>query len=103
MNETFPLPSFSVPPLPSSPRVWHTLTENILCGGVYPDTLTSCVQLSERGWESYSTELQRPRLAHSAWASPQGLVLLGGYDNDNAELVTTTGTTILFTMDRNIR
>ena len=103
MNKTFPLPSFSLAPLPSSPRVWHTLTGNILCGGVYPGTLTSCVQLSERGWQNYSTELQRPRLAHSAWASPQGLVLLGGYGNDNAELVTSTGTTTLFTMDRNIR
>ena len=67
-KETFPLPA-----IPGSPRVWHTLTGNVLCGGVYPGTSTNCLELKEdgAGWQSYSsTKLHYSRLAHSAWDSP---------------------------------
>ena len=68
-NSTFPLPA-----IPSEPRVWHTLTGNVVCGGAYPDTSSSCLELKENGegWGPYSTRLQQPRLAHSSWDSPEG-------------------------------
>ena len=100
-NQTFNLPS-----VPLNPRVWHTLTGNVLCGGVYPDTDTSCLELTRNGngWQPYSTELQHPRLAHSSWDSPEGIVLLGGYySGDTTELVTRTNTSTKFTLNVNIR
>ena len=62
-----------LPSIPLNPRVWHTLTGNVLCGGVYPDTSSSCLELKENGegWGQYSTRLQQPRLAHSSWDSPE--------------------------------
>jgi len=99
-NETFPLPS-----IPGSPRVWHTLTGNVLCGGVYRGTSSSCLELTEtgEGWKPYSTVLTKPRLAHSNWASPEGIVLLGGYySGDTTELVTSGGTSDLFSMPGNV-
>ena len=100
-NQTFNLPS-----VPLNPRVWHTLTGNVLCGGVYRNTDTSCLELTRNGngWQPYSTELQHPRLAHSSWDSPEGIVLLGGYDSGNTtELVTRTNTSDKFTLKDPIR
>ena len=100
-KETFPLPA-----IPGSPRVWHTLTGTLLCGGAYPGTSTSCLELTETGdgWQPYSTALTVSRQAHSAWDSPTGVVLLGGYDSpDSAELVTTTGSSSLFPMNGSVR
>ena len=42
-------------------------------------TRTSCVSLQGAGWE-LSHVLQQARFYHSAWASPSGQVLLGGYE-----------------------
>ena len=100
-NETFSLPS-----IPGSPRVWHTLTRNVICGGVYPGTSDSCLQLtgSGDGWQPYSSTLQTYRLAHSTWDSPQGIVLLGGYyQGSSTELVTRTNTTNFFTLKDSVR
>ena len=100
-DETFALPS-----IPGSPRVWHTLTRNVLCGGVYPGTSDSCLQLTETGdgWQPYSTALQTPRLAHSTWDSPEGIVLLGGYySGDTTELVTSADTSTKFQLNYNLR
>ena len=100
-NETFSLPS-----IPGSPRVWHTLTGNVLCGGVYPGTSDSCLELtgSGDGWQPYSSTLQTYRLAHSTWDSPQGIVLLGGYyGGSSTELVTRTNTSNFFTLQDNVR
>ena len=100
-NETFSLPS-----IPGSPRVWHTLTRNVLCGGVYPGTSDSCLQLtgSGDGWQPYSSTLQTYRLAHSTWDSPQGIVLLGGYyEGNTTELVTRTNTSNFFTLKDSVR
>ena len=41
-------------------------------------TRTSCVSLQGAGWE-LTHVLQQARYYHSAWASPSGQVLLGGY------------------------
>ena len=61
--ETFPLPS-----IPGSPRVWHTLTGTVLCGGMYPETLKSFLKLKSNGegWKEYSIVLVESRMAHSA-------------------------------------
>ena len=99
--ETFPLPS-----IPGSPRVWHTLTGTVLCGGAYPGTSTNCLELTQTGagWQPYSTALTVSRQAHSAWDSPSGVVLLGGYDSpDYTELVNSTGSTNLFTLNDTVR
>ena len=71
--------TLSLPAIPGSPRVWHTLTRNILCGGAYPHTSTNCLELSQGGgdWAQYNITLHHSRLAHSAWDSPSGIVLLG--------------------------
>ena len=98
--------TFALPSIGGHPRVWHTLTGNVLCGGVYRKTDTSCLELTEsgKGWQPYSSTLQQPRLAHSAWNSPEGIVLLGGYDSSNTtELVTRTNTSDKFTLKDPIR
>ena len=100
-KETFQLPS-----IPGSPRVWHTLTGNVLCGGAYDGTSSSCLKLKSNGagWQSYSPGLVEPRMAHSAWQSPDGVVLMGGYySGDSTELVTSTGSTSQFTMNDTVR
>ena len=98
--------TFALPSIEGHPRVWHTLTGNVLCGGVYRKTDTSCLELTEsgKGWQPYSSTLQQPRLAHSAWNSPEGIVLLGGYDSGNTtELITRTNTSDKFTLKDPIR
>ena len=77
INETFPMPKIK-----GNPRVWHTLTRNVICGGVFPETSTTCLELTEsgEGWKPYSKPFNPPRMAHSAWWAPSGdLVLMGGY------------------------
>ena len=98
--------TFALPSIEGHPRVWHTLTGNVLCGGVYRDTDTSCLELTEtgEGWQPYSSVLQQPRLAHSAWNSPEGIVLLGGYySGDTTELVTSADTSTKFQLNYNLR
>ena len=100
-KETFPLPS-----IPGSPRVWHTLTGNILCGGVYPGTSDNCLELQQNGdgWKDFSSTLKDSRLAHSQWNSPDGVVLLGGYfSGSSTELVKSGGSISQFTLKYNIR
>ena len=100
-QETFPLPA-----IPGRPRVWHTLTGNVLCGGVYPGTSTSCLELTQTGdgWKDYSTSLNQSRLAHSQWDSPSGIILLGGYDSSHStELVSSAGTRSQFRLNAPVR
>ena len=100
-RKTFPLPA-----IPGSPRVWHTLTGNVLCGGVYPRTSTNCLELQQNGdgWKDFSTSLNKSRLAHSQWDSPSGIILLGGYDSaDSTELVNDAGSISQFALNDNIR
>ena len=48
----------------------------------------------------YSSALTESRMAHSAWDSPSGVVLLGGYySGDSTELVSSSGSVSQFTMN----
>ena len=98
--------TYRLPSITGKLRVRHTLTGNVVCGGSYRDTDDNCLILTEtgEGWKPYSQKLKQPRLGHSAWASPQGIVLMGGYDSsDTTELVTSGGTTMDFLLNRRVR
>merc|ERR1712061_477634 len=60
--------TFDLPSIPNNPRVWHTLTGNVICGGAYPGTYNTCLELKENGdgWRNYSTSFKPWRMAHSA-------------------------------------
>ena len=76
----------SLPNLPSY-RYSHTQTGFTLCGGwdSAPPWIsrTSCLTLTTSGsWEeSYNLTIERD--SHCAWASPQGIMLLGGWDTSS--------------------
>ena len=101
-NETFDLPE-----IPGNPRLWHTLTGNIICGGVFPDTSNNCLELTESGdgWIDYSTPFEPGRMAHSAWQSPDGdIVLMGGYlGPTTSDFVTSIDTRSAFAMNSSTR
>ena len=100
------LENFPLPAIPGKPRAWHTLTGNVLCGGVYSDTSTNCLELQQNGagWTPFSTSLTESRLAHSQWDSPDGVVLLGGYfSGSSTELVNSDGSISQFSLKYNIR
>ena len=89
-RRTIPLPS-----IPNHPRVGHSLTGNMICGGLYPRTSDNCLELTSNGsgWSPLNGDLKELRLAHSSWKTPNGTVLLGGYySGKTAELVTRTCT-----------
>ena len=68
----------SLPDLPYT-RYHHSQTRLTACGG-WGDAAskTSCHTLSSSGsWEE-THSLDQERRQHSAWASPQGVMLLGG-------------------------
>ena len=67
----------SLPDLPFR-REMHSQTGLTLCGGIY--TRTSCYTLTSSGSWEQTHSLSRERWHHSAWASPQGVMLLGGWD-----------------------
>ena len=71
-----------LPDIPEHPRVGHTLTGNVICGGLYPGTSDNCLELKSdgTGWHPYISPLTESRMAHSSWDSPEGIVLLGGYN-----------------------
>ena len=73
--------TISLPGIPGNRRVGHTLTGNVICGGLYPGTSDNCFELKSdgTGWGSYISPLTESRMAHSSWNSPDGIVLLGGY------------------------
>ena len=85
----------SLPDLPSNRhRLGHTQTGVTACGGW--DWGSTCHTLSSTGsWEE-SHNLAHSRRHHSAWASPLGIVLIGGVDRWGSEIllengITTTG------------
>ena len=75
----------SIPDLPYR-RYQHSQTGLTACGG-YGDSAakTSCHTLSSTGsWElphSLPHSLDKGRAEHSAWDSPQGTILLGGWSS----------------------
>ena len=50
----------TLPDLPAR-RYWHTMEEMVVCGGGAYDsgTMTSCTTLTESGWETTTTLLER--------------------------------------------
>ena len=80
-------------------RDHHTQTGLITCGGgvLYrgKSERTSCVTFSAGRWKKTHT-LGQKRWAHTAWASPQGVLLMGGHDigtSTTTELLTDNGDT----------
>ena len=68
----------TLPNLPG-PRYSHSQTGLLLCGGGsggYADG-TTCMTLSGGRWKKTHT-LGKRRYEHAAWASPQGVLLMGG-------------------------
>ena len=67
-----------MPPMPE-PRLGHTQTGLVTCGGNSGDNAKSCITFisGSVNWKKTHT-LAKRRGWHSAWASPQGINLLGG-------------------------
>ena len=73
-------------PMPTMPeaRAGHTQTGTVVCGGDGwgGDGRKSCITFisGDVNWEKTHT-LANERYYHSAWDSPQGVMLLGGRDS----------------------
>jgi len=78
-----------LPDLPAG-RFQHSMDARTVCGGRY--TWTSCITLTQEGtWERTTTLLEK-RFWHSSWASPSGLILLGGVGSRNTSEKIPAGT-----------
>ena len=98
----------SLPDLPSRSR-HHTQNGLTSCGGYDSPARFSCYTLSSSGSWVKSHSLpgvqgepgSQGRRFHSAWASPQGIILLGGNEEKTTtEIITDCGnTTSGFTLD----
>ena len=96
--------SCSPPDLPQ-PRYYHTMNNNIVCGGNGgADTKTSCDQLTSAGWNKSHT-LKYRRSGHCSWEVEDGIILLGGANSGTtSEIAKWDGTTEkLFSMQYNTR
>merc|ERR1711973_445306 len=94
-----------LPDLPGLPRYWHTMEEMTVCGGHgngddYGDTSaryhdpTSCLTLKDGTWQTTAT-LLGARWGHSSWASPSGVILLGGgWSPRTSERIQEDGTSV---------
>merc|ERR1719204_2357989 len=58
------------------------MEEMTVCGGLYTLTKTTCLTLIDGTWQTTTTLLE-DRYYHSSWASPSGVILLGGRYNPN--------------------
>ena len=95
----------ALPDLPVA-RYYHSQSGPLACGGGRGDSeRASCVTFSGGTWEQTHTLGQR-RYSHTAWASPQGVLLMGSrYDSGTTtELLNDDGsTTASFNLDNNRR
>ena len=66
----------SLPDLPGE-RWGHSQTGIVTCGGGVGSEETSCVTFEAGSWKKTHT-LGREWLAHTAWASPRGVMLMKG-------------------------
>ena len=85
----------SLPDLPFTTKGRHSQTGVTACG-VWRDSAakTSCHTLSSSGSWELTHSLDQPRLEHSAWDSPQGIVLIGGkYSGTTSEILLENGDT----------
>jgi len=83
-----------LPDLPGDPRDGHTMEEMTVCGGFVTSTGTSCLTLIDGTWQTTTTLLEW-RLWHSSWASPSGVILLGGINSRRtSERIQEDGTSV---------
>ena len=66
----------SLPDLPAE-RYYHSQSGLLTCGGGPTDAKTSCVTFAGGSWKKSHT-LGKPRHDHTAWALPNGVLLIGG-------------------------
>ena len=66
----------SLPDLPES-RYYHSQSGLITCGGGVAQTKNSCVTFTGGRWKKTHT-LGMRRHDHTAWASPRGVLIIGG-------------------------
>ena len=86
----------ALPDLPEA-RYQHSQSGLLACGGGGDSERASCVTFSGGSWEQTHT-LGQSRYGHTAWASPQGVLLMGGpWENHltTTELLTDNGGTTL--------
>ena len=83
----------SLPNLPEY-RNGHTQTGLLTCGGG-GEAKKSCITFTGGEWKKRHTLMgKKGRYEHEAWASPQGVLLMGGYYSmDTTELLKPDGTT----------
>ena len=85
-------------------RTSHSQSGPVSCGG-WKNEKKSCVtfSLSSGEWEQTHTLAGEGRVGHSAWSSPQGIVLIGSYydkGKTTTEILRESGdTTPGFTLD----
>ena len=90
----------ALPDLPGA-RYGHSQSGPLACGGGSSSERTSCVKFSGGTWQQTHT-LGQQRYGHTAWASPQGVLLMGSrYDfKTTTELLNDDGsTTASFNLD----
>ena len=93
----------ALPDLPEA-RYQHSQSGLLACGGGGDSERASCVTFSGGSWEQTHTLGQR-RYAHTAWASPQGVLLMGShFSSTTTELLNDDGsTTASFNLDNQRR
>ena len=96
----------ALPDLPGA-RYHHSQSGPLVCGGGEDNDYdrTSCVTFSGGTWEQTHTLGQR-RYAHTAWASPQGVLLMGSASESGTttEMLNDDGsTTASFNLDNQRR
>ena len=93
MNGTWICPMPTMP----KPRTDHTQTGPVICGGsgyFGSDARKSCITFFNGGDDWVKTHnLTQNRQYHSAWASHQGVMLMGGYGRNSIESERIFGTT----------
>ena len=91
----------SLPDLPDA-RNEHTQNGLVLCGGF--SNRKSCLTFNAGNWLETHT-LEKQRRVHTSWSSPDGIMVIGGYDSEAytaTEILTDTGdTTPGFPLDYN--
>ena len=90
----------SLPDLPGQ-RFYHSQSGLLTCGGGYSNSESkSCVTFDGGRWKKSHT-LGQSRYGHAAWASPQGVLLMGGGSSSHTstELLNNHGgATLSFTL-----
>ena len=99
----------SLPNLPEK-RYYHSQTGVLACGGGSRGSgsaYKSCFKFADSRWKKSHT-MGTSRYGHTGWASPQGVLLIGGTDRTDTQSQTSTelltdngGATPSFTLKNN--